>query len=128
MLPGNRLAGSGNDEYYIHDRDYSWYTGKYQRLIDKINKSREDHNEYSKNAYNTDRFIYSEPSLGVYTLSVPKDSSYFSVWDKFDIDPFGSGNDKPIIRVGKPFEYYTRFYPEGKEPQIDSLYSTFWKK
>jgi hypothetical protein len=23
MLPGNRLAGSGNDEYYIHDRDYS---------------------------------------------------------------------------------------------------------
>lgn len=48
-----------------------------------------------------------------------------SIYDKFDLDPFGSGNDKPIIQIGRPFEYYTRFYPEGKTPDIDSMYNNF---
>lgn len=57
-------------------------------------------------------------------MGCPKDASYISVYDKFDIDPFGRGNDKPIITIGKPFEYYTRFY-KGKTPNIDSLYNNF---
>jgi hypothetical protein len=62
--------------------------------------------------------------LGKYTIGIPKDKSYFSIWDIFDINPFAFGNSKPIINIGKPFEYYTRFY-KGKTPNIDSLYNNF---
>lgn len=128
LSPGNHLAGSGNESYYRHDDNYDFYKGKYSKWIDKINPSKEDHNRYNKSNIDTHDWIFSEPSLGTYTLSVPNDMSFVSVWDKFDVDPFGSGNDKPIIKVGKPFEYYTRFYPEGKEPNIDDLYLNFTKK
>lgn len=132
LTPGNRLAGTGNDNYYRTDEDWDLFKGKYDKIIKYLrskNKNAEDHNKYNGETLNTKNYIFSEPSLGIYTYSVPKDSSYISVWDKFDIDPFGSGNDKPVIKVGKPFEYYTRFYPEGKIPQIDSLYNNFrWNK
>ena len=132
LTPGNRIAGTG-EKYYSadYDKNDSYYDTKYDKLVSilrKLNKNSEDHNAYDSSALNTSEFIYSMPTLGTYTYSVPKDSSYVSIWDVFDIDPFGSGNDKPSIKVGRPFEYYTRFYPEGKEPQIDSLYNTFWKK
>lgn len=138
VVPGNHLANTGNEDYYHYSKENpvsDYYQGKYDDIIKKIlywaEKLRGNNVGGVNNvsAINTESFgINSEPSLGTYTLSVPADKSFTSVYDKFDIDPFGLGNDKPIITVGKPFEYYTRFYPEGKTPNIDSLYVDFDKK
>lgn len=65
-------------------------------------------------------------SLGEYTIGVTPE--YISYGDKWNLDPFGSGNNTPIIKFGKSFDFYDRFYKD-KKPNIDSLYNNFqWKK
>jgi len=46
--------------------------------------------------------------LGEYTVGKTKD--YLSYYDKWDINPFGSGNDKPLYKLGKPLNIYDRKY------------------
>lgn len=123
LKSGNHLAKSSDTDYYIHENDYN--NGKYEKYIQFIkNKftNNNDHNKYHKESVDL-RDLINAGALGTYTLGVPKDNSYISVWDKFDIDPFGSGNDSPVIKIGNPYEYYTRFYRKGTEPNIDSLYN-----
>lgn len=134
--PGNHLADSGGADYYMYtEGDHSLsdvMPGKYDNAIKKvlsiINKMRggDVGGENRPNARNTQGVLNTD-FLGNYTLGVPSDRTFTSVYDKFDVDPFGMGGDKPIVSVGKPFEYYTRFYPEGKTPNIDSLYIDFNK-
>ncbi len=138
ITPGNHLANTGNEEYYHYSEENpvsDYYSGKYDKIIKRAlelsKKFRGASVGGSNNvpAINAINFgINSEPSLGTYTLGIPQNKSFVSTYDIFDINPFGMGNDKPIIPVGKPFEYYTRFYPEGKTPNIDSLYVDFDKK
>lgn len=51
--------------------------------------------------------------LGSYTIGKTKD--YISYYDKWDINPFGQGNDKPIIELGKPLNIYDRKYFDNNE-------------
>ena len=47
-------------------------------------------------------------NLGQYTIGRTKD--YLSYYDKWDINPFGVGNDKPLMELGKPLKIYDRQY------------------
>lgn len=61
-------------------------------------------------------------SMGRYTVGITPE--YKSYGDKWNLDPFGSGNHTPIIKIGKSFDLYDRFYKDG-EPNIDELYKNF---
>jgi hypothetical protein len=60
--------------------------------------------------------------MGRYTVGITPE--YKSYGDKWNLDPFGSGNHTPIIKIGKSFDLYDRFYKDG-EPNIDELYKNF---
>lgn len=47
-------------------------------------------------------------ALGDYTTGYTK--QYKSYYDKWDINPFGDGNDKPLMELGKPLNIYDRKY------------------
>lgn len=66
--------------------------------------------------------IPSDFSMGRYTVGITPE--YKSYGDKWNLDPFGSGNHTPIIKIGKSFDLYDRFYKDG-EPNIDELYKNF---
>lgn len=132
---GNHVVRSGNASYYNYEDDL--YTGddKYSKTFSQINKwwrkisgNSTDLNKQADSAIDVSKYRLNGNLLGSFTLGIPKDGSFVSVYDKFDLDPFGMGNDKPLIKIGKPFEYYTRFYKD-KEPNIDELYKNFkWNK
>ena len=124
LAPGNYVfSNSGYTDYYLYGKN-ELGGGKYTKYIDGLLKI------IGRTPVKTELELDADPlrlrtsSLGAFTVGVPKDTSYISVYDKFDVDPFGRGNDKPIIPIGKPFEYYTRFYKDG-EPNIDELYKNF---
>ena len=57
---------------------------------------------------NNSNTIVGGGEFGKYTLGKTKD--YLSYYDKWDINPFGSGNDKPLMELGKPLNIYDRKY------------------
>lgn len=60
-------------------------------------------------------------NLGDYTVG--KGNGYQSYYDKWDINPFGSG-DMPFPQVGKPLNIYGRKYAKGgmyTSPEIDNV-------
>lgn len=124
LAPGNYIfSNSGTTDYYLYGQN-DGLGGKYTPYINgllKIIGHTPVKNELEQDAAT---LRLRTGHLGAFTVGVPKDTTYISVYDKFDIDPFGRGNDKPIFLIGKPFEYYTRFYKE-KTPNIDSLYNNF---
>lgn len=132
---GNHVVRNGNASYYQYEDDIYTNDDKYSRTLSQINKwwrkisgNSTDLNKQADSAIDVSKYRLNGNLLGSFTLGIPKDGSFVSVYDKFDLDPFGMGNDKPLIKIGKPFEYYTRFY-KNAEPNIDSLYNNFqWKK
>ena len=128
---GNHVSdvSSTSSGYYTSTINDKKINGKYSNLAkilqERSNKINGKNKEFFNDATLRTGNLLNTSSLGTYTVGVPEDKKYISVWDKFDIDPFGSGNDKPIIKVGAPFEYYTRFYKHGEEPDIDDLYKHF---
>ena len=52
--------------------------------------------------------IGSDTSMGQFTIG--KTNDYHSYYDKWDLNPFGSGNDKPLMELGKPLNIYDRKY------------------
>ena len=130
---GNYLAamGSSTNDYYSANDKYFDYR-KYSNIISKLqnwsNKLNKKPHERETPTLILNNYLMDTYRLGAHTVGIPLDQSYMSIWDKFDIDPFASGNSKPLLEIGKPFEYYTRFYKDVK-PNIDSLYNKFqWKK
>lgn len=142
IAPGNYVSAASPMNYYFFAPDTNTFfqQGKYSdRILGFLNRYYPDRGKSTKELFerewddpalkngviNTERYNIDDIRLGQYTLGIPENHSYLSLYDKFDIDPFGTGNDKPLISVGKPFEYYTRFYPEGQEPDIDKIYEDF---
>ena len=128
---GNHVVRSGHASYYQYEDDRYTNDDKYSRALSQINKwwrkisgNSTDLNKQAESVIDVSKYRLNGNLLGSFTLGIPKDRSFVSVYDKFDVDPFGMGNDKPLIKIGKPFEYYTRFYKDG-EPNIDELYKNF---
>lgn len=128
---GNHVVRDGSASYYLYEDDVYANDDKYSKTLSQINKwwrkisgNSTDLNNQADSAIDVSKYRLNGNLLGSFTLGIPKDGSFVSVYDKFDLDPFGMGNDKPLIKIGKPFEYYTRFYKDG-EPDIDELYKNF---
>lgn len=129
LQPGNYLAYQGDQtstDYY----NQTYYDGKYHDIINKGLELLKKYNFIPDQDFNNvipqieDRNFINSSSFGRYTIGIPENKDFISVYDEFDIDPFGSGNVKSKFTVGKPFEYYTRFYRDGR-PNIDELYRKF---
>lgn len=129
--PGNYLATQGTSSttlYYNQDYNNSIFKrgkelSKYLNYLRKYNII--PNKDYNQTEFQiNDKNLINSTSLGRYTFSIPKNKDFVSVFDIFDIDPFGSGNDKSKFTVGKPFEYYTRFYRDSV-PNINQLYQKF---
>lgn len=101
-------------EYYKDNPDKSLYENAKNRL--RTLKNFTSDNPLPGNYLNLHR------SLGTYTIGITPE--YKSYGDKWNLDPFGSGNHTPIIKIGKSFDLYDRFYKDG-EPNIDELYKNF---
>ena len=96
------------------------------RFIERLNQFNAFTELAKDNPNNGNYPIASDFSMGRYTIGITPE--YKSYGDKWNLDPFGSGNHTPIIKIGKSFDFYDRFYKD-KEPNIDSLYNNFqWKK
>ena len=80
---------------------------------ENIYKAREKskNNSYS---YNT---ALRTNDLGIHTIGVTP--NYNSYYDKWDINPFGSGNDKQIYQFGKPLNIYDREYSKKQGGNIN---------
>lgn len=117
LEPGNHIVGD-NGNYGMHQLD--GVSPVLKTLLRPLIKEEKPNVEFGDK-----HGVKFNVPLGMFTLSKPKSNEYMSVWDIFDIDPFGYGNDKSLIKVGRPFEYYSRIYPDGNEPDIDYLYDSF---
>lgn len=124
LTRGNYLAKSSPTNYYQEEDDGGVYDkGKYTNYINfikNITGKKPDSNKYDSSNIDLTPLV-NAGHLGTYTLGIPENNQYISIYDKFDINPFGSGNDEPIVEIGNPYEYYTRFY-RNEEPDIDNLY------
>lgn len=112
---GNHLVQDVEENYYQKT------PGKYNHLLD---------NFISKESQNNNKDVtilgdLTGNDLGVYTLGVPESKEFFSIYDKWDINPLGSGNENLPIEIGTTFEIYDRAYKN--KPNIDSLYTNFKK-
>lgn len=62
------------------------------------------------NYKNNDLYQDANAILGTFTSSKTKD--YESIYDKWDLNPFGQGKDNSMIKIGNPINIYDRRYSD----------------
>lgn len=81
------------------DNEYYYTTGEAKKAID---------DDSSYKVKNREQSSTYRPYFGEHTVGVT--DKYRSFYDKYDINPYGHGNDKPLYRLGKPLNIYDRKY------------------
>jgi hypothetical protein len=94
---------NSKDKYY-----YALNKGDENVLKDSDSNGYDYIKDVSSGMPNNSNTIVGGGEFGKYTLGKTKD--YLSYYDKWDINPFGNGNDKPLMELGKPLNIYDRKY------------------